>query len=71
VSGLLDYDEIKKIALRERPKLIISGASSYPRIIDFSRFREIADAVDAMILSSLFCKFSPGLYPQGFARFSF
>jgi len=43
----LDYDEIRDIALRERPKMIIAGASAYPRIIDFARFREIADEAGA------------------------
>jgi len=46
----LDYDEILFIAKRCRPKLIIAGASAYPRIIDFQRFREICDAVGAYLL---------------------
>lgn len=46
----LDYDEIREIALRERPKLIIAGASAYPRIIDFPRFRQIADEVGAYLM---------------------
>jgi glycine hydroxymethyltransferase len=53
VSGkdeTLDYDEIRDIALREKPKMIIAGASAYPRIIDFKRFREIADEVGAYLL---------------------
>lgn len=46
----LDYDEIESLAKRERPKMIIAGASAYPRIIDFRRFREIADSVGAYLL---------------------
>ena len=47
---MLDYDEIKSIARREKPKLIIAGASAYSKIIDFQKFREIADAVGAYLL---------------------
>lgn len=46
-TELLDYDAIYEQALECRPKLILAGASAYPRIIDFKRFREIADAVGA------------------------
>ena len=46
----LDYDEIEKIALKEKPKMIIAGASAYPRKIDFKRFREIADKVGAYLM---------------------
>ncbi len=49
-NGFLDYDVIQSIAEKERPKLIIAGASAYPRIIDFKRFREIADSVGAYLL---------------------
>lgn len=49
-NELLDYDEIERIALKERPKLIITGASSYSRVIDFKRFREIADRVGAYFM---------------------
>ncbi len=45
----LDYDEIRDLALEHRPKLILAGASAYPRIIDFQRFREIADEVGAYL----------------------
>ena len=45
----LDYDEIRDLALKHRPKLILAGASAYPRIIDFQRFREIADEVGAYL----------------------
>ena len=46
-DGLLDYDEIERLALEHRPKMIIAGASAYSRVIDFPRFRAIADKVDA------------------------
>ncbi|HUA15890.1 MAG TPA: serine hydroxymethyltransferase [Verrucomicrobiae bacterium] len=46
----IDYDELEKLAERERPKLIIGGGSAYPRIIDFARMREIADKVGALYL---------------------
>lgn len=49
-TGLIDYDEVRKIALEFRPKLIVAGASAYPRIIDFKRFREIADEVGALLM---------------------
>lgn len=48
-TELIDYDEMEKIALEARPKLIVSGASAYPRTIDFAKFRAIADEVDAKL----------------------
>ncbi len=52
-DGFIDYDELREIALRERPKMILAGASAYPRIIHFDRFREIADEVDAFLLTDM------------------
>ncbi|MGN1344139.1 MAG: serine hydroxymethyltransferase, partial [Traorella sp.] len=49
-SEMIDYDEVREIALRERPKLIVAGASAYPRVIDFAKFREIADEVGAYLM---------------------
>ncbi len=46
----IDYDQVRDISLRERPKLIIAGASAYSRIIDFAKFREIADEAGAYLL---------------------
>jgi len=46
----IDYDEVERLAKEHRPKMIIAGASAYPRIIDFPRFREIADAVGARLV---------------------
>jgi glycine hydroxymethyltransferase len=48
-DGLLDYDEIERLTLAHRPKMIIAGASAYSRIIDFARFRAIADKVGAIL----------------------
>jgi glycine hydroxymethyltransferase len=49
----LDYDQIRDLALRERPKLLICGYSAYPRIIDFEKFRSIADEVGAYLLADI------------------
>ncbi|MFG1332412.1 serine hydroxymethyltransferase [Xanthobacter autotrophicus] len=49
-TALIDYDEVERLAQEHRPKLIIAGGSSYPRIIDFARFRAIADAVGAHLM---------------------
>src|SRR5450830_410101 len=46
----IDYDHVAELARAERPKLIVAGASAYPRIIDFARFREIADSVGALLM---------------------
>ena len=48
-TEMLNYDEIRKLALQEKPKMIIAGASAYSRIIDFKKFREIADEVGAYL----------------------
>lgn len=48
-DGLIDYDEVERLALEHKPKMIIAGASAYPRVIDFKRFREIADKVGAYL----------------------
>ncbi len=52
-TGLLDYDKIQAIAEKEQPKLIIAGASAYSREIDYKRFREIADSVNALLLADI------------------
>ena len=49
-TGVLDYDAIQKQAEEVKPKLIVAGGSAYPRIIDFKRFREIADSVGAYLM---------------------
>ena len=49
----LDYDNIEKLAVKHRPKLIVCGASAYPRTIDFTRFRRIADAAGALLVADM------------------
>ncbi len=49
-TSLIDYDEVERLAKECKPKLILAGASAYPRIIDFKRFREIADKVGAYLM---------------------
>ena len=49
-EGFIDYDELRKIALEAKPKLIIAGASAYARTIDFKKFREVADEVGAVLM---------------------
>ena len=52
-TGMLDYDDIERIAKEEMPKMIIAGASAYSRDIDFKRFRKIADSIDALLLADI------------------
>jgi len=49
-TGLIDYDRVRELALAQRPKLLICGATAYPRIIDFKAFRAIADEVGAVLM---------------------
>ena len=49
-EGVIDYDKVREIAVKEKPKMIIAGASAYARIIDFKKFREIADEVGAYLM---------------------
>ena len=49
-TEMLDYDEIRKLALQEKPQIIVAGASAYSRVIDFKKFREIADEVGAYLM---------------------
>ena len=48
-DGFIDYDNVRGLALKNKPKMILAGASAYPRIIDFTKFREIADEVGAYL----------------------
>jgi len=52
-TGRIDYDVVAKLATEHRPKLIIAGASNYPRIIDFAKFRQIADSVGAYLMTDV------------------
>ena len=49
-DALIDFDEVESLARQHKPKIILAGGSAYPRIIDFARFREIADAVGAVLM---------------------
>ena len=49
----IDFDELERLAIQHRPKMIVAGASAYPRIIDFERFRHIADLVGALLLTDM------------------
>ena len=49
-DNVIDYEEVRRLALESKPKLILAGASAYPRLIDFKKFREIADEVGAYLL---------------------
>lgn len=49
-SETIDYEEVRRVALKEQPKLIVAGASAYPRVIDFAKFREIADEEGAYFM---------------------
>ncbi|CAE8588610.1 unnamed protein product [Polarella glacialis] len=53
VTGLIDFDELRKSALVFRPAMILCGASAYPRIVDFAKFREIADEVGAYLMADI------------------
>ena len=52
-NGFIDYDELKRIAIEAKPKLIIAGASAYGRTIDFKKFREAADACGAVLMADI------------------
>ncbi len=66
-DGLIDYDELETLAREHQPKLIIAGASAYPRVIDFARFRKIADEVGAFFMVDMAHYaglIAAGLYPN-------
>lgn len=52
-TELIDYDSVEKLALEHKPQMIVVGASAYPRIIDFKRFREIADKAGALLMADI------------------
>ena len=52
-TGLINYDKVQEVAEREKPQLIIAGASAYSRDMDFKRFREIADSVGALLMADI------------------
>ncbi|USX11249.1 serine hydroxymethyltransferase [Paraburkholderia fungorum] len=66
-TGLIDYDEIERLALEHRPKMIVAGFSAYSRVLDFARFREIADRVNAWLfvdMAHVAGLVAAGLYPN-------
>jgi len=68
-TEVLDYDEIKKIAIAEKPNMIIAGYTAYPRVVDFKKFREIADACGAILMvdmSHFAGLVAGGAYPSPF-----
>lgn len=73
-DGNIDYDDVRKMAHEHKPKLIICGASNYSKVIDFKKFREIADEVDAYLLADIAHiagLVAAGLHPSpsGYAQF--
>jgi len=68
-THLIDYDQVEKLALEHKPKMIIAGASAYPRVIDFARFRAIADKVGATLMADVAHYaglIAAGIYPSPF-----
>ncbi|MCA9460176.1 MAG: serine hydroxymethyltransferase, partial [Nanoarchaeota archaeon] len=52
-SNLIDYEKLREVALREKPKLIVTGYSAYPREVDFMKFKEVADECGAMLMADI------------------
>lgn len=68
-TEVLDYEDLKKLAIKEKPNMIIAGYTAYPRIVDFKKFREIADAVGAILMvdmSHFAGLVAGGVYPSPF-----
>ena len=63
-NGYLDYDEMRRLALECKPKMIIAGASAYARTIDFKKFREVADEVGAVDMAHIAGLVAAGLHPS-------
>lgn len=74
-TEMIDYEEVRQLAETHRPKMIVAGASAYPRIIDFARLREIADGVGALLMADIAHiagLIAAGLHPTsiGYAHFT-
>lgn len=68
-TELINYDDLKKIAIAEKPNIIVCGFTAYPRIVDFKKFREIADACEALLhvdISHFAGLIAGGVYPSPF-----
>ena len=66
-SGLIDYDEVEQLALEHKPKMIVAGFSAYSRVLDFARFRQIADSIGALLfvdMAHVAGLVAAGLYPN-------
>ncbi len=66
-SGLIDYDEVERLAVEHKPKMIVAGFSAYSRVLDFARFRDIADRVGAYLfvdMAHVAGLVAAGLYPN-------
>ena len=66
-TGLIDYDEVERLALEHKPKMIVAGFSAYSRVLDFARFRAIADRVGAYLfvdMAHVAGLVAAGLYPN-------
>lgn len=66
-TGLIDYDEVERLAIEHRPRMIVAGFSAYSRVLDFARFREIADRVGAYLfvdMAHVAGLVAAGLYPN-------
>ncbi|MEI6002615.1 serine hydroxymethyltransferase [Paraburkholderia bengalensis] len=66
-SGLIDYDEVERLALEHKPKMIVAGFSAYSRVLDFARFRQIADSIGALLfvdMAHVAGLVAAGLYPN-------
>src|SRR5262249_54498767 len=73
-TGRLDYEEIQKLAQQHKPKLIVCGASNYPRIIEFDKIRKAADSVGALVLADIAHiagMVSAGVHPSPFPHAQF
>lgn len=73
-TGRIDYDNVAKIAAEHKPRLIICGASAYPRIIDFAKFRQIADSVGAYLMADvahIAGLIAAGIHPNAFPHAHF
>ncbi len=73
-TGIIDYDEVEKLAKEHKPKMIICGASNYSRVIDFARFRAIADSVGALLMADvahIAGLIVAGLHPNAFPHAHF
>jgi glycine hydroxymethyltransferase len=70
-TGRIDFDNVAKVAREHKPKMIICGASNYPRIIDFAAFRKVADEVGAFLIAHIAGLVAAGIHPSPFPHAHF